>query len=280
MAIFGFFHNSILLQVKGELFEGHYDGHDLNHSLRVYSNAMKIAADKFIDEGTIVATKSRLAYENSVYTASARKTTVDKNIPVIVLINRASASASEILAGALKDSHRAYLVGERSFGKGSVQVPTPLIDSDGFKITVAKYYSPSDVNIDKVGIPPDREVKYADFTDEEEKAYSALMSSDEVSEYVEQHPGMTDDDIGAYAVRLQSKYNMDLRILRKVVRNEVDRTRPSRLYDLDYDLQLNAALDIFRSENFKSLMATTKTLKEIQAADEAENAAGSVALKN
>ena len=236
--------------------------------------------NKFIDSGTIVATKSRLAYENSVYTASARKTTVDKNIPVIVLINRASASASEILAGALKDSHRAYLVGERSFGKGSVQVPTPLIDSDGFKITVAKYYSPSDVNIDKVGIPPDREVKYADFTDEEEKAYSALMSSDEVSEYVEQHPGMTDDDIGAYAVRLQSKYNMDLRILRKVVRNEVDRTRPSRLYDLDYDLQLNAALDIFRSENFKSLMATTKTLKEIQAADEAENAAGSVALKN
>ena len=235
--------------------------------------------DKFIDNGTIVATKSRISYENTVYTASSRKTTVDKNIPLIVLVNRASASASEILAGALKDTRRAYLVGERTFGKGSVQVPTQLIDDDGFKITVAKYYSPSDVNIDKIGIPPDREVKYADFTDEEEKAYAALMESDEVAAYVEEHPDLTEDDIGAYAVRLQEKYNVDLRILRKVVRNEVDRTRPSRLYDLDYDLPLNAALDIFRSENFKALMAKAKTLKEIQSADSVAQASGSVSAK-
>ena len=74
-----------------------------------------------------------------------------RGIPIVVLINRATASASEILSGALKDTKTAYLVGEKSFGKGSVQVPRGLVNNDGFKITVAKYYSPSDTNIDKIG---------------------------------------------------------------------------------------------------------------------------------
>ena len=172
-------------------------------------NAAVAVVDKFVDEGTIVATKSRIAYENQVFTASEKNTVVDENIPVIVLINRASASASEIVAGALKDTHRAYLVGERSYGKGSVQIPTPLIANDGFKITVAKYYSPSDVNIDKIGIPADRSVDYPTFTDEEEKAYSAIMSDEKIAEYVEKHPGMTDVDIGAYAVQLQKDYALE-----------------------------------------------------------------------
>lgn len=228
-------------------------------------NAAVAVVDKFIDTGTIVATKSRIAYENQVFTASESKTVVDSNIPVIVLINRASASASEIVAGALKDTHRAYLVGERSFGKGSVQIPTALIANDGFKITVAKYYSPSDVNIDKVGIPADREVKYPEFSESEEKAYSAIMSDDKISEYVEEHPGMTDVDIGAYAVELQKDYALDLRTIRKIIRNEVDKTKKARLYDLDFDLQLNAALDMFATENVLSLSRSAKTLKEIQA---------------
>jgi carboxyl-terminal processing protease len=190
---------------------------------------------------------------------------VDENIPVIVLINRASASASEIVAGALKDTHRAYLVCEKSYGKGSVQIPTPLIANDGFKITVAKYYSPTDVNIDKIGIPADRKVDYPEFTEDEEKAYSALMSDDKITEYVENHPGMTDVDIGSYAVNLQKDYNVDLRIIRKVIRNEVERTRKPRLYDLDYDVQLNAALDMFANEDVLALSKSAKTLKEIQA---------------
>ena len=226
-------------------------------------------ADKFIDSGLIVSTKSRIPYENNEFRASARKTTVSASIPVIVIINRASASASEILAGALKDARRAYLIGERSFGKGSVQIPTELIDNDGFKITVAKYYSPSDVNIDKTGIPPDREVPYETFSEDEEHAYTALMESTDIADYVEKHPGMSDVDIGSYAVELQKKYNLELRILRKAVRNEVYRTRKALLYDLDYDLQLNAAMDIFKSEDVRSLLNRTKTLKEIQ--EESEN---------
>ena len=230
-------------------------------------------ADKFIDEGTIVATKSRLAYENNVYTATPRKTIVDSSIPVIVLINKASASASEILAGAFKDAHRAYLVGENSYGKGSVQIPTPLIDNDGFKITVAKYYSPSDTNIDKVGIPPDREVTWAPLSEEEEQAFEKIMKSTEIADYVEAHPNMTEDDIGMYAVQLQEKYDIDLTLLRKLVRNQTDRTKKARLYDLDYDIQLNAALSILANEDIRTLTADVKTLKEIETEREAKKAA-------
>ena len=220
-------------------------------------------ADKFIDSGVIVSTKSRIAYENQVYTASPRKTKV-KGIPVIVLVNGNSASASEILAGALKDTKSAYLVGTKTFGKGSVQIPRSLVNNDGFKITVARYYSPSDSNIDKVGIPPDREISYPQFTEEEEQAFVDLMNSEEVADYVEQHPNMTEDDISFYAEQLRKTYPLESRTLRKIIRNETDRTKPSRLYDLDYDLQLNEALYILEHEDFKALMSTTKTLKDLE----------------
>ena len=221
-------------------------------------------ADMFIDDRVIVSTKSRIAYENSVYTASKRNTEVPAEIPLIVLINGASASASEILSGALKDAHRAYLVGEKSFGKGSVQIPTPLINNDGFKITVAKYYSPTDVNIDKVGIPPDREVAYPEFSDEEADAFSKLMDSDVIEKYVEAHPNMSEAAIASYAKELQKSYKLELRTLRKLVRNQVQRTQKSPLYDLDYDLQLNAALSILAEEDYNALMSQTKDLKQLE----------------
>ena len=96
-------------------------------------------ADKFVNEGPVVTTKSRLFYENHQYSASSEKTTVKNNIPIIVLINRGSASASEIVSGALKDYHLAYLVGECTYGKGSVQQVIPLSNTDGIKMTMARY---------------------------------------------------------------------------------------------------------------------------------------------
>lgn len=221
-------------------------------------------ADKFVSEGAIVSTKSRIFYENHSYFASEKKTTVPLSIPVIVLVNGGSASASEILSGCLKDNHRAYLVGTRTYGKGSVQVPTQLINDDGFKITVARYYTPSDVNIDKIGIAPDKEVDYPDFSDEEASAYTALVESEVIPSYVESHPDMDEGAIADYAEELYKDYKLELRVLRKMIRNECDRHKPSRLYDLDYDLQLTAALDLIRTENFKTLMASSKTLKEME----------------
>ena len=221
-------------------------------------------ADKFIDEGPIVSTKSRLHYENTVFNANSETTKV-KNVPIVVLINQGSASASEILAGALKDNHLAYLVGQRTYGKGSVQKVVPLGEEEGIKMTIARYYTPSDTNIDKIGIPPDQEVLYPKLTEEDEKNYAKLIESDEINKYVESHPQMSEADIAAFAIELNKTYNLDLRLLRRLIRIRVWKTEPTHLYDLDYDIQLNAALDVLKNENdFYKLVKSTKTLKELQ----------------
>ena len=222
-------------------------------------------ADKFIDEGPIVSTKSRLSYENSVFNASPKKTVV-KNVPIIVLINQGSASASEILSGALKDYHLAYLVGQRTYGKGSVQQVIPLFsDKEEIKMTMARYYSPSDTNIDKIGIPPDLEVSYPVLTEDDENAYKKLIDSNEISEYAEKNPDMDEKQIADFAADLKTHYNLEERLLRRLVRIQVNRTKPAALYDLDYDIQLNKALEILRTtSDFKELVNSTKTLKELQ----------------
>jgi carboxyl-terminal processing protease len=169
------------------------------------------------------------------------------------------------LSGALKDDHLAYLVGENTYGKGSVQQVIPLnLNNDGIKLTTARYYTPSDSNIDKVGIPPDREVLFPVLSEEEEKAYLKIFQSDEISKYVEAHPNMTQADIAAYAKTLKKTYNLEERVLRKLISNEVYRTKIQPLYDLDYDIQLVAAIDILRKESFVSLMRKTKTISELQ----------------
>ena len=228
-------------------------------------NSVSDVADKFIDEGVIVSTKSRLAFENQEFKASRNHTTVRKNLPIVVLINRGSASASEILSGALKDYHLAYLVGERTYGKGSVQQVIPLSNVDGMKITMARYYTPSDVNIDKIGIPPDLEIKnLKKFSDEEEATYVELVKSELITQTVENNPDMDEEAIARAADELYSQYPIEQRILRKLIRNQVNRTKGSPLYDLDYDLQLNEALRIVSGNQYKELMASTKTLKELQ----------------
>ena len=229
-------------------------------------------ADKFIDEGPIVTTKSRLAFENSTFSASPEKTVV-RNLPIVVLINRGSASASEILSGALKDNHLAYLVGQRSYGKGSVQQIISLGAQEEIKITMARYYTPSDTNIDKIGIPPDLEILYPELTEEEQKAYAELVKENTVENYVDEHPGMTEADIASYATELMKTCAINELLLRRIIRIKVWRTQPNHLYDLDYDIQLKGALDVLNNNpDFKKLLDSTKTLKELQLeAEQKEN---------
>jgi carboxyl-terminal processing protease len=221
-------------------------------------------ADKFIDEGVIVTTKSRLASENVVFNASKSKTTVPQGTPIVVLINRGSASASEILSGALKDDHLAYLVGERTYGKGSVQQVIPLYNDDGIKLTMARYYTPSDVNIDKIGIPPDLEVLFPVLSDDEEGAYVDLINSMAIENYVLDNPNMSEKQITEYAKELQKTYKLTETLLRRLIRVEVQRTKGASNYDLDYDVQLNAAIDVLQKGNFAQLLMGTKTLRELQ----------------
>ncbi|HIP02507.1 MAG TPA: S41 family peptidase [Campylobacterales bacterium] len=112
--------------------------------------------DLFVEEGIIVSQKGRLERENQVYNASKNGTFTD--IPLVVLINGGSASASEIVSGALQDHKRAVLVGKKSFGKGSVQVILPIGQEEALRITVARYYLPNGRTIQAKGVVPDIEV--------------------------------------------------------------------------------------------------------------------------
>ena len=113
--------------------------------------------DFFLDDGEIVSTKGRRLSETRKF--FARKGDGISGKPIIVLINNGSASASEILAGALKDHKRAIILGENSYGKGSVQSIIPLRNGGGIRLTISKYYLPSGKSISEVGVAPDIEIK-------------------------------------------------------------------------------------------------------------------------
>ena len=138
------------------------------------SQAIRIT-DYFLDNGEIVSTKSRKASENRKWFAKEGDLTKGKTL--IVMINYGSASASEIVAGALKDHKRAILIGENSFGKGSVQSIIPLKNNGAIRLTVAKYYLPSGKSISEVGVSPDIEI------DEENDDFRIKTETDNQLEY-------------------------------------------------------------------------------------------------
>jgi len=239
---------------------------DLRNNYGGLLNSAVDIANLFLDGGLVVRTRSRIRSENRDFNAN-RTTLVPANIPVIVLINRGSASASEIVAGALKDRGRAYLVGEKSFGKGSVQQVYPLSGA-GFKITTARYYTPSDVNIDKIGIPPDREVLFPEYTEEDAVKLNELINADRIPEWVRQNPQSTPAQIEAFATGLEREYHLNLPLLRRMIRNELNRTVIAPVYDMEYDVQLQEAMNILRSGNYNNLIRNSRTLRSLQ--EEAE----------
>jgi carboxyl-terminal processing protease len=119
------------------------------------SQATKIT-DFFLNAGEIVSTKGRKSYENRKW--FAKKGDITNGKALIVLINYGSASASEIVAGALKDHKRAIIIGENSYGKGSVQSILPLKNNGAIRLTVSKYYLPSGDSISEIGVGPDIEI--------------------------------------------------------------------------------------------------------------------------
>ncbi|MDR0623408.1 MAG: S41 family peptidase [Treponema sp.] len=235
---------------------------DLRNNYGGLLNSAVDISSLFLDGGVVVSTKSRIPAENHTFNAQ-RSAMVKADVPVIVLINRGSASASEIVAGALKDRGRAYLVGEKSFGKGSVQQVYPL-DKSGFKITTARYYTPSDVNIDKIGIPPDREVSFPEYTDADAEKLNELIKANRIADFIKAKPEATSEEINAFAGTLAGEYQLDVPLLRRLIRNEQNRTTIAPVYDLEYDVQLQEAVNILRGGSYGTLMKAAKTLRALQ----------------
>ena len=149
-------------QIKNKIKEFKKNGKIENYILDLRNNpggllsqAIKIS-DFFLDNGEIVSTKSKRKYENRKW--FAKKGDILKSNTLVVLINYGSASASEIVAGALQDHKRAILIGESTYGKGSVQSIIPLKNNGAISLTVSKYYLPSGKSISDVGVTPDIEV--------------------------------------------------------------------------------------------------------------------------
>jgi len=136
-------------------------------------------ADLFLEKGEIVSQRGRIASENQFYRAeSVFKGDVVKGLPMIVLIDAGSASASEIVAGALQDQRRAVVMGERSFGKGSVQSLIGLDRTSAVKLTTARYYTPSGHSVQEGGIDPDIRVPQLSDPDAKARAERAVRESD------------------------------------------------------------------------------------------------------
>ena len=151
-------HNQLIKQLK-KISNNKIHGYILdlrNNPGGLLSQAIKIT-ETFLDGGEIVSTRGR--DKNDIRIFNAKKGDKINNKPLIVLINQGSASASEIVSGALKDHKRAILLGEKSFGKGSVQSIIPLKNRGGLRLTTAKYYLPTGESIHEKGVEPDITVK-------------------------------------------------------------------------------------------------------------------------
>ncbi len=205
-------------------------------------------ADLFFSGGTIVSTKYRQARHNRVHRAAPGKV-VPSSTGIVVLIDRGSASAAEILTGALKDRERATIIGEKSFGKGSIQQVVPLSDAE-IKLTTGRYYTPSGVSIDKVGIEPDIVVEEPELGEEEAGAYATLLQENRIALFVNEHQNPSKSDVDSLIGVLNSEnLNPGDRVVRMMVKRESERrmnTPP--VVDTEYDTVLIRAIDFLENQ--------------------------------
>ena len=202
------------------------------------SEAISVS-DAFLELGEIVSTRGRNGNDSTHH--YSRPGDIITGLPLVVLINSGSASASEIVAGALKDHKRAVLLGTRSFGKGSVQTVIPLPGHGAMRLTTARYYTPSGISIQAKGISPDIEVKVAkiepiDFGIVREEDIRGALDKKEKENLVEADDNLTENSGGSEETSLGS---------------ELDVTEKSQD---EIDFQLSRALDLIRGASvFRNL---------------------------
>ena len=211
-------------------------------------------SDLFLPEGKdIVSVKGRGEKLIRVYKST---TSQDKilEIPMVVLLNNGSASASEIFAGAMQDNKRATILGNQSFGKGSVQNIYPLSHKTGVALTIQKYYTPSGVSIHKKGITPDIVINQIIPDEDEKNNLDKIIKGNMVNTFVTENPGYTEKNVNLFN-DLLTKKGLKLRpqVARYVLKREYNLGQSAPIFDREFDLQLNKAIDILINPNSKTV---------------------------
>jgi carboxyl-terminal processing protease len=197
---------------------------DLRNNPGGVLNAAADVSDAFIDSGKLVYTEGRI--ENSHFEFEAKPGDVMNKAPIVVLINGGSASASEIVAGALQDHHRAVLMGSKSFGKGSVQTIQELRNGGAVKITTARYFTPSGRSIQGDGITPDILLDKLKVTKIDDTENFDRIKEADLGRHLS-NPNKTDDEI------------------EKSAKTQEDKSKDSKLLATD-DYQLHEALTLLK----------------------------------
>jgi carboxyl-terminal processing protease len=200
-------------------------------------------SDFFLEKDlTIVSTKGR-ADSGNEYFYKALSNPIYKG-KIIILVNKGSASASEILSGALRDNNKAMLLGEKTFGKGSVQKTYNLDKDAGFALTIARYYTPSGALIHGKGIKPDYEVKAADFPESETEELKKISKDKLLNEFVSIKTVYNENTKIEFKKLLQSK-NIKISDSTSdfILKREIGKYHKTQVYDLEFDNQITAAID-------------------------------------
>lgn len=210
----------------------------------VFNSAIRIA-DLFFSEGDIVSTKSRIRRDNVSYEATPG-VLVPETLPVVALINKGSASASEVLVGALKDRGRAFVIGEQSFGKGVVQNVIPGYLGTGFKLTTARYYTPNGISIDKTGIEPDLVIEMPEMEEGEEESYRIMLEEKVLDNFVKENPQADVEDIKKFMSDLKAEgYSFDENLIGQALVSLIyqERGEVQPVYKIDFDIVLQEAVN-------------------------------------
>ncbi|MBN1523332.1 MAG: S41 family peptidase [Spirochaetales bacterium] len=209
----------------------------------VLSSVISIS-DYFLEKGAIVSIRSRVPSQNFVYNSNKNNDIVSETMPIAVLVDKGSASASEILAGALQDNHRAVIIGEKSYGKGTVQ-HVKFVDDSGFKLTVARFFTPDGKKIDKEGVTPDIEIKEEEYTDSERESFEKILKENLIVNFVSQTPNPTEKQVNDFIAKLK-KQGIVLRelALKRLIHREMARGQNNPpVYDLSTDTVLQRAVE-------------------------------------
>lgn len=210
----------------------------------VFQGAVDIA-NLLLSKGVIVSTRGRIKAENEVYKAE-KPTLVPKSFKVAALINSGTASASEILAGALQGNKRAKIFGQRSYGKGSIQAFIPFGDA-AIKITVARYYTPKGVSISHIGIKPNVAIHQQILSAPKTAKQSTLRKNGDIMHFIGDHKELSLTDLSVFAEKTAKKYNLPLRVVQQEIIPRLPQGMQP-LYALTFPSSISSAMQYLKSE--------------------------------